>query len=197
MNYGYARVSTIKQGRGNSLEEQLSELFSSGCDEVIEEKFSGKTNDRPQLKLLLDKLKEGDTFTVTKLDRFARSLIDGTKLVQELLDRGIKINILNIGVMDNTPASKLIRNIFLSFAEFERDMILERTREGKEIEKTKAGYKEGRHKKFTKDQIDLALSMLSVNGGDKSYNEVERLIGISVSTLKRENNKRKLEKINN
>ena len=96
MNYGYARVSTIKQGRGNSLEEQLSALFSSGCDEVIEEKFSGKTNDRPQLKLLLDKLKEGDTFTVTKLDRFARSLIDGTKLVQELLDRGIKINILNI-----------------------------------------------------------------------------------------------------
>ena len=197
MNYGYARVSTIKQGRGNSLEEQLSELFSSGCDEVIEEKFSGKTNDRPQLKLLLDKLKEGDTFTVTKLDRFARSLIDGAKLVQELLDRGIKINILNIGVMDNTPASKLIRNIFLSFAEFERDMILERTREGKEIAKTKAGYKEGRPKKFTKDQIDLALSMLSVNGGDKSYNEVERLIGISVSTLKRENNKRKLEKINN
>ena len=197
MNYGYARVSTIKQGRGNSLEEQLSELFSSGCDEVIEEKFSGKTNDRPQLKLLLDKLKEGDTFTVTKLDRFARSLIDGTKLVQELLDRGIKINILNIGVMDNTPASKLIRNIFLSFAEFERDMFLERTREGKEIAKTKAGYKEGRPKKFTKDQIDLALSMLSVNGGDKSYNEVERLIGISVSTLKRENNKRKLEKINN
>ena len=58
MNYGYARVSTIKQGRGNSLEEQLSELFSSGCDEVIEEKFSGKTNDRPQLKLLLEKLKE-------------------------------------------------------------------------------------------------------------------------------------------
>lgn len=135
MNYGYARVSTIKQGRGNSLEEQLSALFSSGCDEVIEEKFSGKTNDRPQLKLLLDKLKEGDTFTVTKLDRFARSLIDGTKLVQELLDRGIKINILNIGVMDNTPASKLIRNIFLSFAEFERDMILERTREGNSKDK--------------------------------------------------------------
>ena len=181
MNYGYARVSTIKQGHGNSLEEQLTQLFAAGCDQVIEEKFSGKTNDRPQLKILLEKLQKGDTFTVTKLDRFARSLIDGTKLVQELLDRGIKINILNIGVMDNTPSSKLIRNIFLSFAEF----------------RTKEGYKEGRPKKFTKDQIDLALSMLSVNGGDKSYNEVEKLIGISVSTLKRENNKRKLEKLNN
>lgn len=191
MNYGYARVSTIKQGHGNSLDEQLSQLFAAGCDEVIEEKFSGKTNDRPQLKLLLDKLQEGDTFTVTKLDRFARSLIEGTKLVEELLNRGIKINILNIGVMDNTPASKLIRNIFLSFAEFERDMILERTREGKEIARTKEGYKEGRPKKFTKEQLDLALSMLSLNGGDKSYKEVERLMGISISTLKRENNKRK------
>lgn len=197
MNYGYARVSTIKQGNGNSLEEQLSQLFEAGCDEVIEETYSGRTNDRPQLNLLLEKLKEGDTFTVTKLDRFARSLIDGIKLIQELLDRSVKINILNIGIMDNTPSSKLIRNIFLSFAEFERDMILERTREGKEIARTKQGYKEGRPKKFTKEQIDLALSMLSVNGGDKSYKDVERLMGVSVSTLKRENNKLKLEKINN
>ena len=195
MNYGYARVSTIKQGHGNSLEEQLFQLFESGCDEVIEETYSGRTNDRPQLKLLLEKLKEGDTFTVTKLDRFARSLIDGIKLIQELLDRGIKINILNIGIMDNTPSSKLIRNIFLSFAEFERDMILERTREGKEIARTKQGYKEGRPKKFTEEQLNLALSMLSVNGGDKSYKDVERLLGISVSTLKRANNKLKFEKL--
>ena len=195
MNYGYARVSTIKQGHGNSLEEQLSQLFESGCDEVIEETYSGRTNDRPQLKLLLEKLKEGDTFTVTKLDRFARSLIDGIKLIQELLDRGIKINILNIGIMDNTPSSKLIRNIFLSFAEFERDMILERTREGKEIARTKQGYKEGRPKKFTEEQLNLALSMLSVNGGDKSYKDVERLLGISVSTLKRANNKCIFEKL--
>ena len=166
-------------------------VYYSVYTSQIEEVLRRSTSDN------IYKLKEGDTFTVTKLDRFARSLIDGAKLVQELLDRGIKINILNIGVMDNTPASKLIRNIFLSFAEFERDMILERTREGKEIARTKDGYKEGRPKKFTKEQIDLALSMLSVNCGDKSYNEVERLMGISVSTLKRENNKRKLDKINN
>ena len=55
MNYGYARVSTIKQGHGNSLEEQLTQLFAAGCDQVIEEKFSGKTNDRPQLKILLER----------------------------------------------------------------------------------------------------------------------------------------------
>ena len=91
MNYGYARVSTIKQGRGNSLEEQLIELFSAGCDEVVEEKFSGKTNDRPQLKLLLEQLKEGDTFTVTKLDRFARSLIDGTGLMSIFWTQKVKL----------------------------------------------------------------------------------------------------------
>ena len=181
MNYGYARVSTIKQGRGNSLEEQLSELFSSGCDEVIEEKFSGKTNDRPQLKLLLDKLKEGDTFTVTKLDRFARSLIDGTKLVQELLDRGIKINILNIGVMDNTPASKLIRNIFFSFAEFERAQIIERTQSGRLAAMAKPGFRDGRPQKFTALQVEHALGLLS----EYSYKQVEAMTGISRSTLQR------------
>ena len=180
MNYGYARVSTTKQGYGNSLEEQLLQLFEAGCDEVIEEKFSAKTNDRPQLKILLEKLKEGDTFTVTKLDRFARSLIDGTKLVQELLDRGIKINILNIGVMDNTPSSKLIRNIFLSFAEFERDMIVERTLEGKQIKmKRDLDATLGRPKKFKKAQRDMALKLLE----NHSYNEVSSMTGISRSTL--------------
>ena len=93
MNYGYARVSTIKQGHGNSLEEQLSQLFASGCDQVIEEKFSGKTNDRPQLKLLLDKLQEGDTFTVTKLDRFCRTTKEGLQYIDMLLERGVKIHI--------------------------------------------------------------------------------------------------------
>ena len=128
---------------------------------------------------------------VTKLDRFARSMTQGSELVNELIQRGIKVNILNIGMMDNTPASKLIRNIFFSFAEFERDMIVERTQEGKAIAKTKEGFKEGRPKAYTKEQLDHALSMLTVNGGNYSYTEVERLLGISKSTLIRENNKRK------
>lgn len=191
--YGYARVSTTKQGHGNSLAEQLAELFNAGCNKVIEEKYSGETNDRPRLKLLLEQLQEGDTFIVTKLDRFARSLIDGTKLVQDLLDKGVKVHILNIGIMDNTPASKLIRNIFLAFAEFEREMILERTREGKAIARTKEGFKDGRPKKFTVKQMDHALKLLTVNGGVYSYNEVSELTNISKSTLIRENNKRKIE----
>ncbi len=121
-------------------------------------------------------------------------MTQGSELVTELINRGIKVNILNIGVMDNTPASKLIRNIFFSFAEFERDIIVERTQEGKAIAKTKEGFKEGRPKKYTVKQLDNALSMLNVNGGDKSYNEVAELLGISKSSLIRENNNRKLRR---
>lgn len=81
--------------------------------------------------------------------------------------------------MDNTPSSKLIRNIFFSFAEFERDMIIERTQEGKEIAKQKEGFTEGRPKKYNKAQINHAVELLEIN----SYKEVEKLTGISKSTL--------------
>lgn len=195
MNYGYARVSTNKQGKGNSLDEQLALLFAAGCDTVIEEKYTAKNNDRPKLKELLEKLKEGDTFTVTKLDRFARSTIEGSKLVQELIEKNIKVHILNIGVMDNTPTSKLIRHIFLAFAEFERDMIIERTSEGKAIARTKESFKDGRPKKYTNKQVSHALGLLAVNGGNCSYKEVEEITGISISTLKRENKVKNLVNI--
>lgn len=187
MIYGYARVSTKGQAKdGNSLESQTEILRENGAVKIYSDSFTGTKTDRPEFNKLLEVLKPDDTLMVTKLDRFARSMTQGSELVNELIQRGIKVNILNIGMMDNTPASKLIRNIFFSFAEFERDMIVERTQEGKAIAKTKEGFKEGRPKKFTKKQLDHALSILTVNGGDKSYKEVERLIGISKSTLIRE-----------
>lgn len=190
--YGYARVSTKGQAKdGNSLESQIEVLKENGAIEIYSDSFTGTKTDRPEFKKLLEVLKPGDTLMVTKLDRFARSMTQGSELVNELIKRGIKVNILNIGMMDNTPASKLIRNIFLSFAEFERDMIVERTQEGKAIAKTKEGFKEGRPKAYTPKQLDNALSMLTVNGGKHSYNEVAELLGISKSTLIRENNKRK------
>ena len=190
--YGYARVSTKGQAKdGNSLESQIELLKENGAEEIYKDSFTGTKTDRPQFNKLLSKLQKGDTLIVTKLDRFARSMTQGSELVTELINKGVKVNILNVGVMDNTPASKLIRNIFLSFAEFERDMIVERTREGKEIAKQKEGFKEGRPKKYTKAQLDNALSMLTINGGKYSYKEVESLLGISKSTLIREVNKRK------
>ena len=198
MIYGYARVSTKGQEKnGNSLENQIELLKENGAAEIYADSFTGTKTDRPEFKKLLTVLKEGDTLIVTKLDRFARSMMQGSELVTELLEKGIKVNILNIGVMDNTPASKLIRNIFFSFAEFERDMIIERTQEGKAIAKLKPGFKEGRPKKYTKEQLDNALSMLTVCGGLYSYKEVERLLNISVSTLIREYKRRERTGNNN
>ncbi len=192
MIYGYARVSTKTQAHdGNSLESQIAQLKDNGAEKIYKDSFTGTKTDRPEFNNLLNELKAGDTLVVTKLDRFARSMAQGSELVNELIEKGIKVNILNIGTMDNTPSSKLIRNIFFSFAEFERDMIVERTQEGKAIARQKEGFKEGRPRKYTKEQLDNALSMLIVNGGDRSYNEVAELLGISKSTLIRENNKRK------
>ena len=194
MIYGYARVSTKGQAKdGNSLESQIELLKDNGAVEIYSDSFTGTKADRPEFSKLLQKLENGDTLIVTKLDRFARSMSQGSELVNDLLNRGIKVNILNIGVMDNTPASKLIRNIFFSFAEFERDMIIERTQEGKAIAKQKDGFKEGRPRKYTVKQLENALSMLTINGGKYSYKEVEEITNISKSTLIREVKKRRLE----
>ena len=195
--YGYARVSTKGQAKdGNSLENQIKTLKENGATEIYQESFTGTKKERPEFSKLLNKLEKGDTLIVTKLDRFARSFTQGSELVTELIEKGIKVNILNVGIMDNTPSSKLIRNIFFSFAEFERDMIVERTQEGKAVAKARAEekgekFKEGRPKSYTDKQLDHALSLLSVNGGEFSYNDVVQITTISKSTLIREVKKRK------
>lgn len=183
MIYGYIRVSTVRQANeGNSLEVQEKLLIENGVskDNIYQDAHTGTKSDRPQFNKLLNELKDGDTLVVTKLDRFARSMIEGSKIVNELIERGIKVNVLNIGLMDNTPASKLIRNIFFSFAEFERDMIVERTLEGKQIKMEKdIDATLGRPKKFKKAQRDNALRLLD----NHSYNEVAEMTGINRRTL--------------
>ncbi|RGG66658.1 recombinase family protein [Eubacterium sp. AF17-7] len=180
MIYGYARVSTKGQAKdGNSLEAQERALKEAGANEIYIDAFTGTKTDRPEFDKLMERIEEGDTLIVTKLDRFARSMMQGSVLVSDLIEKGIKVYILNIGVMDNTPSSKLIRNVFFAFAEFERDMIVERTMEGKAIAKQNPDFKEGRPKKFSRKQIDHALELLNNN----SYTQVAELTGISKSTL--------------
>ena len=183
MVYGYIRVSTVKQANeGNSLEGQTKLLLENGVpqENIYQDAYTGTKADRPQFNKLLNELKEGDTLVVTKLDRFARSMIEGSKIVNDLIEKGVKVNVLNIGLMDNTPASKLIRNIFFSFAEFERDMIVERTLEGKQIKmENDVDATLGRPKKFKKAQRDMALQLLEKH----SYNEVANMTGISRRTL--------------
>lgn len=187
MIYGYARVSTKGQAKdGNSLEAQEKVLRESGANEIYVDAFTGTKTDRPEFDKLMDKIQKGDTLIVTKLDRFASSMTQGSELVSDLIEKGIKVYILNIGVMDNTPSSKLIRNVFFAFAEFERDMIVERTMEGKAIAKQNPDFREGRPKKYSRKQIEHALELLKSN----SYKQVEDMTGISKSTLIRAKKKR-------
>lgn len=191
--YGYARVSTVGQSKhGNSLEHQVNLLLAEGVDQsfIFVDSFTGSKMDRPEFSKLFRLLKAGDTLVVTKLDRFARSMIEGVKIVNQLIERGVRIHILNIGILDNTPTSKLIRNIFFAFAEFERDLIIERTAEGKAIAKQKSGFREGRPPKFTKLQLDHAISLLQTH----SMKEVVSITRISESTLKRELRRRRSQK---
>lgn len=191
MIYGYARVSTKGQAKdGNSLEAQEKILRENGAVEIYADAFTGTKAHRPELDKLLEVINDGDKLIVTKLDRIARSATQGIELVNTLLDRGVTVHILNMGIMDNAPTGKLIRTIMLAFAEFERDMIVERTQEGKAIAKQKPDFTEGRPKKFNQKQVNHALDLLESH----SYKEVEQLTGISKSTLIRAKRKKQCEK---
>lgn len=180
MKYGYARVSTKGQAMsGNSLEDQVKKLKDEGCEVTYQESFTGTKKDRPKFTEVLSKLNDGDTLVVTKLDRFARSTVDGIQTVKELFERGVKVHILNMGLVEDTPTGRLIFNIMSSFAEFERDMIVERTQEGKAIAKQREDYREGRPNKYSKQQMEHALKLLEMH----SYTQVEVMTGISKSTL--------------
>ncbi|MFD2681498.1 recombinase family protein [Bacillus seohaeanensis] len=175
MKYGYARVSTT----GQDLNAQLDALKNEGCEEIYSEKFTGTKADRPQFQALLSALQTGDTLVVTKLDRFARSTAEALEIVKNLFERGVKVHVLNMGLIENTPTGRLIFTIMSGFAEFERDLIVERTQEGKAIARQREDFREGRPPKFTKKRIQNALGLLQSH----SYKQVEDMTGISKSTL--------------
>ncbi len=181
MIYGYARVSTATQGRdGNSLEEQVSALTAYGCQEIIQEAFTGKTMERPAFQELMAKLTASDTLVVTKLDRFARTAIDGVQTVRNLFNRGVKVHILNMGLIENTLTGNLILTVMLAFAEYERGMIVERTQTGKSLARLNPDFRDGRPRKYTDAKIQLGLELLAAG---KSYGQVQKMTGISKSTL--------------
>ncbi|MGF9909476.1 recombinase family protein [Brevibacillus porteri] len=173
--YGYARVSTVAQ----DLTAQVEELRREGCSIIFEDKFTGTKADRPQFKKVLSLLEKGDTLVVTKLDRFARSTVDAIQTIKDLFDRGVKVHILNMGLVEDTPTGRLMLTVMSAFAEFERDMIVERTQEGKAIARQRDDFREGRPRKHSKQQIKHALQLLE----DHSYKEVEEMTGISKRTL--------------
>lgn len=183
MIYGYARISTkIQATDGNSLEAQSEALKNAGATEIFSDTYTGATTDRPELKRLLAVLKKDDVLVLSKLDRIARTARQGLELIDTLNAKDVSVRILNMGgAIDNTPIGKLMRTMLFAFAEFERDLIVERTQEGKRIARQNPDFHEGRPKKFTEAQINHALSLRA----DHSFKQISRLTGISVSTLKR------------
>lgn len=178
MKYGYARVSSL----GQDLDTQIQILKDENYDEIFSEKITSNVSKkvkRMQLEKLLLKLQAGDTLVVTRLDRLARSTQQALTLIQELFEREVNIHILNIGRIENTPTGRLIFTVFSAFAEFERELIVERMHEGKQLAKLDPNFKEGRPKKYTKNQRNHAVNLLK----QYSYKQVEDMTGISKTTL--------------
>ena len=193
MKFGYIRVSTRKQARdGNSLEAQREALTAAGAEKIYTDTFTGTRMERPEWDKLRAQLRRGDVLIVTRLDRLARSVSQASGLITEMIDEGITINVLNLGVLSNDSVNTLLRNVLLSFAQFERDMIVQRTQEGKAVARaTDPDFREGRPPKFDTEQLDHAMALLD----DHSYAQTAKLTGISKSTLIRERKRRKIQSI--
>ena len=146
MIIGYCRVSTRKQERqGNSLADQREAILEQYPQaEIVEEAFSG-AKVRPLFSKVLAELQEGDTLVTTKLDRFCRTTKEGLEYIDLLLNKGVRIHIMNMGIIENNPIGRLLVTQLLAFAEFERAMIKERMAAGREYKRANdPEYKEGR-----------------------------------------------------
>lgn len=183
MVYGYARVSSTGQGLyGGSLSDQEEILRRNGCEEIYRETYTGTRMDRPVFGELLGKLKKGDRLVVTKLDRFARTTSGGIDTIRSLLDKGVSVHILNMGLIDNTSTGRLMVTMLLAFAEFERDMIVERTSAGKRVRKAEnPDWREGR-KRITLDDSVLSDMIGRVRSGSETIRECCAELGISDTT---------------
>lgn len=183
MIYGYARVSTRGQERdGNSLADQERMLRKEGCTQIFHDSYTGTKMERPEFTKLLGLLKSGDRLVVTKLDRFARNTAGGIETIQMLLDRGVSVQVLNMGLIDNNSVGRLIMQVMLAFAEFERNQIVERTAAGKAAAREKnPDYRDGR----PSADLDVRkfLRLVEENkAGRMPVHECCKELGISKST---------------
>jgi DNA invertase Pin-like site-specific DNA recombinase len=127
MVIGYARTSTIEQAAG--FEAQLRELTDTKVEKIFQEQVSSVA-EREQLQLALDYVRDGDTFVVTKIDRLARSIIHLIEIIDTLEKKNVALKILNLGMDTKTPTGKLMLTVLGAIAQFERELMLERQREG-------------------------------------------------------------------
>lgn len=175
---GYARVST----RDQTVAAQREALQKVECDRIFEETASGASRDRPELKAALDYMRKGDTLVVWKLDRLARSLKQLIETVEGLESRGIGFRSLTEAIDTTTAGGRLVFQIFGALAEFERQVIRERTRAGLDAARTR-GRKPGRKPALTSKDIQAAKAMLA--DPDINVDEIARRLGVSPATLYR------------
>lgn len=173
---GYARTSTLDQTYG--LAAQLTELEAAGCEKVFKEQVSSVDRHRSELDRALEYVREGDVFVVTKLDRLARSMPDLIKIRDTLQAKGVTLKVLALGIDTSTPTGKLMMNLLGSIAEFERDIMLERQREG--IAKAK---EEGKYKGRAPTAQRKAEDVKRLKAEGKTAEQIVDALGISRSSV--------------
>jgi DNA invertase Pin-like site-specific DNA recombinase len=178
MKIGYARVSTMDQ----NLDLQLKALKKERCQKIFREKVSGITRHRPEFQRMLDQVREGDTIVVWKLDRLARSTRDLLNTMEMLSDSGAKFqSISEPWANTTTHAGKMIMTVFAGIAEFERDLIRERTGAGREAAK-KRGVRFGRPRKLNPEQLQLASELIDQG---KAVREIAKTFKVHEATIYR------------
>ncbi|GAA4316502.1 recombinase family protein [Nibribacter koreensis] len=181
MKIGYARVSTQDQ----KLELQTDALTHHGCGQIYMEKKSGKSKDRPELERMISQLRPGDTVVVWKLDRLGRSLRDLIDLVAEFKEKGVDFVSLQDGINTATSTGRFTFNVFASLAEFEREIIRERTRAGLDAAKAR-GRTGGRPLGLSPDALEKAKSArILFDAGGKSVGEIAKILGVGRATCYR------------
>lgn len=175
---GYARVSTHDQ----HTQQQISALQEAGCIRVFEEKASGVKTDRPELAKALDFAREGDVLVVWRLDRLGRSLKHLIETVSVLEGRGIGFKSLHENIDTTTSTGKLVFHIFAALAEFERDLIVDRTKAGLDAARER-GSRPGRRPSLSPDQVTVVRDMH--RSGNHTIEAIAKVVGVSRATVYR------------
>ena len=179
--YGYARVST----RSQELNRQIDLLNEQNCNEILTEKITGTKADRPQLNRLKDKLRPGDTIIAESFSRLGRSTKDLIELVSFFEEHDVKLISLKENFDTSTPHGRIMMTVFQAFSQFERDLIVERTKEG--LKSARARGRKGGRPSVNQQNIERALRLYKSK--DYSVKEIVEMTGISKATLYRYLNK--------
>lgn len=175
--FGYARVSTEAQ----NLDRQLDALKNYGVDIIYNEKITGTKKNRPELSKLLDRITEGDTVVVESLSRLGRSTKDLIELTEIFQGKGVNLVSLKEAIDTNSPTGKLLFTLMSAIAQFERDVIADRTREG--LKSARARGRTGGRPRADPEQVKKAVKLYKTE--QYSVKEIEELTGIKKSTLYR------------